>query len=587
MEGLDNWMHFFPPTLPDELLYSVLARYHAYSGNESYKNSARDFFGSKTVCAVTDLPCHLNKLSIRIPGKAISPYELLNNNTLLPYFKPFLPQERLKQIEEEMLHGDGSSLYMKLGLPANGVKNNKFLRYCHMCVDRDRLRYGIAYWHRAHQLPGVTVCHLHSCLVVNSNIPFASRRNKHEYVSLEEAALPDISTIGTNTEVKIAKYSYYILNSECYLGDGDDKRTIYLARLHELGFVSATGRLRFKLIIESFIECLGENLLKQNGCYIHPTEKHSWLHKVMRKEEFTMHPLRHILLHIFLGLHTPLSASKREGSLQMSPFGDGPWPCLNKAAIHNGELIVTNCKVTRCSSTGKPVGTFSCMCGFIYSRRGPDKVEEDTYRIGRIREFGDVWIKRLNELIEEGNYSLRAKARILGVDPTTVKKQMNKLNGEEIGVNHSNPTKKQTQIPKRRQKRPIADETISNLSSQPWKRVNWEQRDNEIAEKVNSVVDQLYSVKNVRISKSEIGRKIGALSLIHNRLDKLPKTSEEITKYVESTEGFRIRRICITIGELEFSNTTIPDWKIAKVAGVSMKDFRHLMNVSKKSGNGA
>lgn len=30
-------MIYFPPPLPDELLYSVLARYHARSGNESTK----------------------------------------------------------------------------------------------------------------------------------------------------------------------------------------------------------------------------------------------------------------------------------------------------------------------------------------------------------------------------------------------------------------------------------------------------------------------------------------------------------------------------------------------------------------------
>ncbi|MFF0830675.1 TnsD family Tn7-like transposition protein [Brevibacillus sp. NPDC003359] len=578
-------MHFFPPTLPDELLYSVLARYHAYSGNESHKNSVRDFFGSKTICAVTDLPCHLNKLSTRIPGKAISAYELLNDNTLLSYFKPFLPEERFKQAEEEMLHGDGSSLYMKLGLPANGVKNNKFLRYCTMCVDRDRLQYGIAYWHRAHQLPGVTVCHLHSSLLIDSNVPFLSRRNKHEFVSLEEVALPNVPTIRTSTEVKIAKYSYHILNSECDPGGGGTLRIIYLARLQEMGFVSPTGRLRFKLIIQAFIDLFGENFLNQIGCNIHPTEQYSWLHKVMRKEHFIMHPLRHILLHIFLGLPTHLSLSKREGVLQMNPFGEGPWPCLNKAAIHYKELIVTNCKVTRCSSTGKPVGTFSCVCGFIYSRRGSDKVMKDKYRIGRIKEFGSIWIKRLGELVEEGNYSLRAKALILGVDPTTVKNQMIKLNGSKIGVNHSKPTKKQIQITNKQN--PIADVTIRNLSSQAQKRVNWEQRDNEIAEKVSSVVEQLYTIKNVRISKSEIGRKIGALSLIHNRLDKFPKTSKEVTKYVESTEEYRIRRISMAMNERDFARATRPDWKIAKELGISLKEFRRLMNVSNSSGNGS
>ncbi|WP_213431527.1 MULTISPECIES: TniQ family protein [Paenibacillus] len=91
-------MILFPPPFPDELLYSILARYHVYSGNESCKKTMRDLFGSATVCAVTDLPCHLQKLSDRIPGRAIDATELLWKHTFFAYYAPFMNKERLKAI---------------------------------------------------------------------------------------------------------------------------------------------------------------------------------------------------------------------------------------------------------------------------------------------------------------------------------------------------------------------------------------------------------------------------------------------------------------------------------------------------------
>ncbi|MGY5345903.1 TniQ family protein [Paenibacillus glucanolyticus] len=157
MKG-QRFIAFFSSPFPDEILYSVFARYHARSGNENIKKTMRDLFGSKTVCAVTDLPAHLNQLQISIPGNAISVGTLLNKHTLLPYFRPFMPVERYELILEQLIYGNGQSVFMKMGLPASGVTKPEVLRYCPACVSFDRKEYGAAYWHRSHQLTGVFIC---------------------------------------------------------------------------------------------------------------------------------------------------------------------------------------------------------------------------------------------------------------------------------------------------------------------------------------------------------------------------------------------------------------------------------------------
>lgn len=50
-----------------------------------------------------------------------------------------------------------------------------------------------------------------------------------------------------------------------------------------------------------------------------------------------------------------------------------------------------------------------------------DRLSEDKYRIGRTKAYGDVWKAKLHELAVDGTYSIRALARMLGVDSKTVK----------------------------------------------------------------------------------------------------------------------------------------------------------------------
>ena len=112
--------------------------------------------------------------------------------------------------------------------------------------------------------------------------------------------------------------------------------------------------------------------------------------------------------------------------MEYKPFGDGPWPCLNAAADHYLRPVVFDLKVSYSTGLKCPVGTFSCTCGFVYIRSGPDKSEDARYRFGRIKAFGTVWEERLKELVNQ-KLSLRETARLLGLDANTVKKYARKL----------------------------------------------------------------------------------------------------------------------------------------------------------------
>lgn len=566
----------FPPLLPDELLYSVFARYHIWSGNENHRKTMRDLFGSMNVCAVTDLPCHLQKLSEHIPGKSVAASEILWNHTLLAYYAPFMELERLVKVSEEMLYNDGRSLFMKMGLPASGVKNNKKLQYCLVCAASDREQYGVAYWRRSHQLPGVNVCYKHHYYLCDSSVYFSQPRNKHQYISLD--FILDTSNVSSTPmicndtkEIEFAKLSHQLVNigteiKMCM----KDREKMYMGPLNNKGFLSAKGRNALSRIIPAMYNFWGTELLYRVGSTLNFNSSDTWLHKVLRKQRHGVHPVRHLLLHGFLGLD--IRESILETEVRSSHFGKAPWLCLNKAAGHYREPIIQEFTVSRCSKTGRPIGTFTCECGFIYSRRGPDKQESDKYRIGRIKKFGPIWMNKLKEISLDNSISLREKARQMGVDPTTIKNQLVKI---ELGsINGKNPTKRR--IPRNRGKQSVNQKLIQCTS-----RINWADRDIVLADKIQHVVDKLKPNPKVRITLTEIGRQIGALALIQTSLNKLPKTENLLRKYVENTEQFQKRRVVIRTAELIRSRTSVKEWRVAKSAGLSTTAYKRMKSTIK------
>src|SRR5437660_1954205 len=153
----------FPDPFPDEVLYSTCARYcdHVqYPNKESY---FQELFGDKGVNAVIDLPCHLGYLANNLPSRDIYTLDvLIDCYTLLPLYSPFLPEERLSLIREQMNTGSGKAIHRRMGITSSTVSRPLWLRYCSVCIEADRAVHGEAYWHRLHQAPGVEVWTLHA-----------------------------------------------------------------------------------------------------------------------------------------------------------------------------------------------------------------------------------------------------------------------------------------------------------------------------------------------------------------------------------------------------------------------------------------
>ena len=167
--------------------------------------------------------------------------------------------------------------------------------------------------------------------------------------------------------------------------------------------------------------------LEEIGCSIDKSNDHlnSWLAKTIRNPHMEHSPIRHVLIQYFLQIDIGDLAKPIQSA---SPFGNGPWPCLNNASSHYKVCKIGNIRVSITNQGQSIRGVFHCPeCGLVYERLGPDMVEADRWRWDRVPTYGPVWEEMLGNLWRDDSVSLRAASRRLGVDPKTVIRQIKRL----------------------------------------------------------------------------------------------------------------------------------------------------------------
>ncbi|RNB82118.1 transposase [Brevibacillus nitrificans] len=603
---------FFPTPYPDELMYSVCARYHLWSRNVSYKETMFELFTSRTATAVIDLPNRINHLFSQLPvGTTNTPDKLIRLHTLFPLYCPFLSNEKSEMVNTRMKTSITGNIHNAIGIMASSIPSLPYLRYCPKCMESDSEKYGEPYWHRSHQIFGVNLCPIHFAPLFNTEILVTSRQNKHSFQILSDQIVQrdteKIYMTSLDHQIAIAKAAFWLLNNEPPSIGLVELRNHYLSYLNQAGLMTVTGRVRQKLFISKFNELYGPSFLDDVNSAVSIACQDNWLMKLVRSPRSATHPIRHILLMLFLGI-TPQVFFKKDVNNIGLPFGNGPWPCLNAAASHYRKKTINTNITTRDSKMKVPVGTFSCSCGFTYSRRGPDHNETDHYKIGRIKNFGPVWEAKLKDLSKK-KYSLRHMARHLKVDPQTIKNQLRRLEDQNDVDISKMAVEKQQSLDQRRQL--YRDSWIELMNTNPGKtktqlrllaqaeftwlyrndhdwltqhspqikeagssprecRVNWELRDDYYQERVLETIEGMRnsSQKPIRITVSFVAKKIGQLSRLQKNFDKLPKTRRVLNDVVESRDTFQMNRVKYAHENMLRTGIKVAKWKLERLSGL-------------------
>ena len=612
----------FPDVFPDEILYSICARFHERVQYSNKKGIMRELFGDEAAIAVVDLPSNLGSLISALPfGNPHTVERLINDHTLFPFFGPFLHPEQAQQLWADMEGTRGPAIKMRSGVMASTIQPPEWLRFCPLCVQQDKQEFGESYWHRLHQLPGVEVCPEHNVRVLNSQVRVQNPQTRHEFVAAEQGIpLPkscSFSLLNPYHEIllKIAQDAAWLLKQTTSPPGLEVLSKRYRELLAERGLATYSGRVRVSKLLREFSQFYPNDLLQSLQCEIDTESQHNWLFRLVRSPKGSQHPLRHLLLMQFLG-HTAESFFQLPH--QFKPFGKGPWLCLNQAATHFHQPVIQTCEITCSQEHGKPIGTFHCSCGFIYCRTGPDETQEDQFRITKVRAFGSIWEGRLKHLWADSTVSLRGMARQLGVDPTTVKlhaaalelpfprqskRQTNKSKGVLVSSSKIQKTVSEVSLESyraewlaARRDNPALGRTIlknqfqrvyawlrrndrewleANMPAKkqaalPSLRVNWENRDVELAEAAKVAATNLYNQtgRPSQVTLAAIARKLGQLALIQKHVDKLPCTSKLLDELAETREAFALRRIQWVLDCCMHEGVCLPRWRFIRRAGL-------------------
>jgi len=605
---------FFPIIYYDEILYSAIARYNIRSGNISPKATLEELFGSRTVSAVMALPSNIDNFIKNMPINCkYTSEEIIYKHTLFPFYTAFLSSQRAKNIYQLMKGENGGSIYSSVGIMASSVIENTYFKFCSQCNKENKERWGEFHWDRVHQIPGITVCSKHKTLLLDSKVLIHSQ-NKHEFICATEENCCAESTVQYTTETFnviyiLAKNIEKTLNYKFSNMPMEWFKEQYTTKLINLGISNVNGRIRQNELVDSFIGYYGKEFLTSVQSIVSVEDESNWITMIVRKHRKTFHTIRHLLLIQYLGLDLKeLFKIKQE----YKPFGEAPWPCLNGGAEHYLKPVVEDLKISYDGKSKNTIGTFTCSCGFVYSRSGPDVDINDRYKFGRIKNFGSEWEDKLKELVDK-RLSLRAIARDLRVDARTVGKYADKLgleiywkadiveNVADLGVKTISENKK-AELYYRNEWGQLIEEfskkTKTELRSmdkglyiwlyrndRKWlnenspkinkknetnNRVNWVKRDDEILIKVKDAVENMSPSqgKPERITISSIGKKIGMLALIEKHLDKMIKTNKFIEEKIEGIEEFQLRRIIWATNELEVEGKEVVKWRVLRKAGI-------------------
>lgn len=178
----------FPSFYPDELVYSLLARYYMRSGYMRYVFVAEDLFQSKTVRPDIEFINTYTEAALRMITRQLSMEKVIEWHTMFPYYGRFLQKERRSKAFDALVKMRGK-YHDLLPMQKRRTETGRCLRYCPVCVQEDRDQYGETYWHRIHQMQGISICPVHGCFLAASNVRISG--NTSPVLIAAETAIPD------------------------------------------------------------------------------------------------------------------------------------------------------------------------------------------------------------------------------------------------------------------------------------------------------------------------------------------------------------------------------------------------------------
>jgi len=151
-----------PSWLPDETFFSLASRYHALAGHRLPEHTSLALFGRRRWGYQHDFPSPLNAFVERTAGQLGSTDEITQAHTILPFFLAARTEAASQDACLALAQVQAGSLKFRLGLLTSRFRAHHPLKACPACRQEEAATQGWTYWHRTHQFPGVWSCSRHA-----------------------------------------------------------------------------------------------------------------------------------------------------------------------------------------------------------------------------------------------------------------------------------------------------------------------------------------------------------------------------------------------------------------------------------------
>ncbi|WP_067515887.1 TnsD family Tn7-like transposition protein [Endozoicomonas ascidiicola] len=484
-----------PGSFPDELLFSRLIRHFIQSGITS-TDYLEWMYGTRKVSIHPVLTCDLKNISRFAKENAQT---LFYQQTLAPLFLTFMPNKSAA-LKKLMASGGSSKAIRICQYHQFNQSAGLSLKYCSRCAKHDIQTYGVAYWHREHQIPGVGVCSTHGILLAVEYLPERQR--------LSESLLPVVNEdkrAGSTTDTRFSQYSKDVLN---HFSQPDRKLnlTVYKNELQKQGYITNYGRVRRKKLVGDFFE-FAKQFTATDSIFLPKNEEDYKYFSFLLSGSINQHPTKHLLLEfwLFRDLEKLLSAKKEK---------------RKKAKVKIAKVHKTIKVVKKIQVPDKPVKITKAIKQQIYTLalRG-------FHRSAIARQFGisagsvEQEISNHPGMVEHRKrckfesrrrrYRLQI-TRFRQSNPNALRKDVRKAHDKAyIWLYHYD--------------RPWLEQALPKATKpKPKGRVDWTQRDNELADRVRV----LMVAHKGQLSRSKLDKLLGGHGWMIKQQNKLPKAMQ-------------------------------------------------------------
>ncbi|MDR3563922.1 MAG: TnsD family Tn7-like transposition protein [Negativicutes bacterium] len=577
-------LQYFPSLYDNELLLSAIRRGYDHASKRKPQNVSDHLY-----FAAIDLPTRLQRIMDETKlGSVYNASEIIRKHTLFPLVTAFAGEQLRREIEKGMIGETAiEQLRAKLGLRKSLLQPLIHPHVCLKCDQEDLKNLGETYWYRAHNVPGVMVCYKHGELLYKygADRPIAVIKNDKVVEHSMQFAL-DVHTM-LNT-------------SACF--DPETTKRWFLEKMIAQGYATSSRRLKRKEITIAIHDFYGIDFLQSLDCVIENQDS-AWPFRLVQ-QTCAAHPIKYMLAIRFL--YGSIQAFLDDPVFEYTPFGSGPWPCLNVAGDHHLQEVVKECKIKTRPDSDIVSGIFTCECGFIYQRTGPDIQISDRHRYDYLVRHGQVWEERLRHLRQEHKMSIRKIADELKCGKTVAELALKKIYERQssrhnhmlderkkliVEIMRRNPEYGRRDLFQTKEykwlKKYVREWLYSEVPAKPRnsgrkKTKDLKAEDGIILQRAKVIAEGLFNAFPFqRIFRSGVRELLSKDKVFTGWFhpSNYPKSAEFLTAIAESNFSYQARQILWAVDQLESNGQDVCSGNIIKVLGRKPKYLGKILNL--------